>query len=301
MKVSSGDMVHRVRWAAIGAAVAVSVGGGGLLTASATVSTGERAVFVPISPCRVMDTRPATKVGPRVTPLAAKEIHSIDVRGTNGDCTIPTDATGLSLNVTVTDGSASSYLTVFPSGAAQPNASNLNWVAGQAPVPNAVNAAIGADGKVSFFNFAGTVDVIADITGYYIDHNHDDRYALKGLELNFSGAVPASGSSAPVNLGTIGGVTVAVVCAAVASNNQIRFTVPSGSIQIEGTQVTNSVTTLVLSSASGGGTSGVFLNAIGVAAFNGALQMQDGHIAQVSLAFGQFGSNCIAQGTVSPA
>ena len=50
--------IARSRWAAIGAAVAVSLGTGGLLTASATVSEGERAIFVPITPCRLLDTRP---------------------------------------------------------------------------------------------------------------------------------------------------------------------------------------------------------------------------------------------------
>ncbi len=170
----------RSRWAAIGAAVAVSFGAGGLMSASATLSTGERSVFVPIVPCRVMDTRPAPEtIGPRATPIAANETHTISVLGANGNCTIPADATGLSMNVTAIGGNASSFLTIFPSGAAKPLASNLNWTAGQAPVPNAVTVDVPADGKVSFFNLAGTVNVAADIIGYYVDHNHDDVYYTK--------------------------------------------------------------------------------------------------------------------------
>jgi hypothetical protein len=32
---------------------------------------------------------------------------------------------------------------------------------------------------VSFYNNAGSINVIADIVGYYADHDHDDRYYTK--------------------------------------------------------------------------------------------------------------------------
>jgi len=137
-------------------------------------------VFVPITPCRVMDTRPAPdNVGPRTTPLGEFDTYSIAVLGTNGNCTIPADAVGLSLNVTAVNPTGTSYLTAFPSDAARPTASNLNWVADQAPVPNAVTTDVSGDGRISFFNNAGTVNVVVDILGYYVDHNHDDRYYRK--------------------------------------------------------------------------------------------------------------------------
>jgi hypothetical protein len=50
----------------------------------------------------------------------------------------------------------------------QPNASNLNFVAGQT-VPNRVIVKVGATGQVSFFNAAGGVDVIADVGGWFTD------------------------------------------------------------------------------------------------------------------------------------
>ena len=146
------------------------------MTASATLQSGEKAVFVPIVPCRIMDTRPLPdNVGPRNTPIGANETHTIAVLGANGNCTIPPDATALTMNVTAVGGTASSFLTVFPSGATRPVASNLNWIAGQAPVPNAVTVDVPADGKVSFYNLTGTVNVAADIVGYYVNHNHDDQ------------------------------------------------------------------------------------------------------------------------------
>src|SRR5687767_13453750 len=91
----------RTRWATVGAAVAVMFGGGGLMTASATVDSGSRPVLIPITPCRVMDTRPGgDNVGPRATPLGTDETHSIQVRGDNGNCTgIPLDTVAVAMNV----------------------------------------------------------------------------------------------------------------------------------------------------------------------------------------------------------
>src|ERR1700686_2315831 len=69
------------------------------------------------------------------------------------------------LNVTVTNTTAGSYLTVWPAGVPRPNASNLNWTAGRT-VPNLVEVAVGVGGKVSIFNAAGSADVLFDVAGY---------------------------------------------------------------------------------------------------------------------------------------
>src|SRR3712207_5510388 len=95
-----GQGARRARWAAIGAAMAVSLGGGGLLTASASVGSGERSTFVPITPCRLFDTRPAPDtVGTRSTPLGPADTHTVTVWGSNGNCALPGDATGVVMNV----------------------------------------------------------------------------------------------------------------------------------------------------------------------------------------------------------
>jgi len=71
------------------------------------------------------------------------------------------------LNVTVTNPTAPSFLTVWPSDAAsQPTASDLNYVAGQTS-PNLVVVRLGADGSISLYNAAGSTDVIIDVVGYY--------------------------------------------------------------------------------------------------------------------------------------
>lgn len=167
----------RSRWAAVGAAVAVTLGAGTIGVSYATSPEGASA-FVPVTPCRVMDTRSgADTVGPRNQPLGAAFTHTAQITGDNGECTgagaVPSGATGVALNVTAVNPTAGTYITVWPADVQQPTASNLNVRAGDGPTPNKVDVKLSVDGKVSFFNFAGSVDLVADVTGYYIDHRHD--------------------------------------------------------------------------------------------------------------------------------
>ncbi|MGW7459570.1 hypothetical protein ACWGIO_17905, partial [Streptomyces sp. NPDC054797] len=114
-----------------------------------------------IGPKRLMDTReglgvPQAKVG-------GGQVVTLPVAGVEG---IPeTGVKAVVLNVTATNPTASSYVSVFPSGTTRTSASNLNFSAGQT-IPNLVIVPV-VDGKVSFYNNAGTVDLIADITGYF--------------------------------------------------------------------------------------------------------------------------------------
>jgi len=162
------------RWAAIGAAIAVVLGAGGIGVVNATISSGERNVLVPITACRLTDTR-STAVDARNTPLQPGETYALSAHGSNGDCTIPNDATALELNVTATEATLATFFTIW-GGGSQPIASSLNPAPGQPPTPNAVTTDLSGSGMFNIFNFTGTVNVIVDITGYYADHNHDDRY-----------------------------------------------------------------------------------------------------------------------------
>ena len=169
----------RTRWSAIGAAVAVTLGAGGIGLVSAT-SPSEAVTFVPITPCRLFDTRPQFQVGDRATPLGAGEVHTLTATGDNGNCVgIPASATAVSMNLTSTDATAPTFLTVWAAGAPQPTTSSMNPIPGSPATPNGVISALNDDGEFSIFNLAGTVHVFADINGYYTDHHHDDRY-VKG-------------------------------------------------------------------------------------------------------------------------
>jgi hypothetical protein len=117
-------------------------GGGSSLTSSA--------------PARVVDTRASS-------PLGAGESRSFPIAGLGG---VPAGATAVVLNVTATNPTVGGYFTVYPSDAARPEASNLNFVAGQS-IPNLVLSKLGADGTVSVFNAFGSTDVVVDVMGYF--------------------------------------------------------------------------------------------------------------------------------------
>jgi hypothetical protein len=78
----------------------------------------------------------------------------------------PVQPRAVLLNVTVTNPTAASYLTAYPSGASQPPTSDLNVTPG-ATVTNLVVAAVGADGKVVVYSAAGAIDLIIDVEGWY--------------------------------------------------------------------------------------------------------------------------------------
>ena len=148
---------------AVAAVTAVGLVQSANASGGATVSSS----FVPIVPCRLVDTRAGSLQGTRGTPLGFAETVTFAVWGTNGSCTIPNTATGIASNVTAVGASAATFLTVFPADASQPTTSNLNPVPGQPPTPNQVTVGLSAAGAVKVFNNAGTLDLIVDIVGYY--------------------------------------------------------------------------------------------------------------------------------------
>ena len=79
---------------------------------------------------------------------------------------VPSNAKAIVINVTAVAPTAGGYITVWPSGEARPESSNLNFVPGQT-VPNLVITKVGIEGMVSFYNDAGDTHVIADVMGWF--------------------------------------------------------------------------------------------------------------------------------------
>jgi hypothetical protein len=94
------------------------------------------------------------------------DTKTIEATGANGDCTIPNQAVGLSLNVTAVGATRPTFLTIWPSGAL-PTASSLNPFPGEPPTPNAVATNLSGSGAFNIYNLQGSVNVIVDINGYY--------------------------------------------------------------------------------------------------------------------------------------
>jgi hypothetical protein len=134
-----------------------SFGNAGCLSAPSAPS-----YYHPVNPCRLLDTR--TSNGGHPGKLGTGESFSLV---TTGRCGLPAAGVlAVVLNTTVTQPTASSFLTLYPSDASRPLSSNLNFTPGETR-PNAVTVRVGADGRVRIYNSSGATHVIVDIAGWY--------------------------------------------------------------------------------------------------------------------------------------
>jgi len=115
-------------------------------------------VFTSAAPVRVMDTRS----GPGETGKVGQgQCRPVDTVAAG----VPSDAVAIVANMTAVGPTADTFLTAFTS-AGPPNASNLNVPAGRI-VPNLVTVKVNAQGQFQVYNFAGQVDVVVDVVGWY--------------------------------------------------------------------------------------------------------------------------------------
>lgn len=113
-----------------------------------------------VQPTRLLDTRYGIG-GPKGI-LGAKQTVPVLVEGRAG---VPTTGVfAVILNVTTTLPPAAGHITAYPTGAAKPTASMLNFVQGQT-VSNSIVVGVGEDSTVSLYTYAGG-HVIVDIQGY---------------------------------------------------------------------------------------------------------------------------------------
>ena len=117
--------------------------------------------YTSLTPARILDTRTGTggvsAPGPGGT---------VDVQVTGQGGIPATGVSAVAMNVTVTQPTASGFLTLYPSSSPRPLAANLNFTPGLT-VPNLVVVKVGAGGKVAMFNSAGSSHVIFDVAGWY--------------------------------------------------------------------------------------------------------------------------------------
>jgi hypothetical protein len=114
-----------------------------------------------IAPVRALDSRVGTG-GPK-DPFHARAPRDLTIVGLAG---IPSNVQAVVLNMTVANATTTgSFVTVWPSGEAQPGISNINIIAGITR-PNLVVARVN-NGKVSIVNDSGDTDILADVVGYF--------------------------------------------------------------------------------------------------------------------------------------
>ena len=134
-----------------------------LLGISLTAQTQAPLRFVPMTPCRVVDTRWMSGPfgGPSIPALGSR-----DFALPNGPCTIPSTAAAYSMNVSVVPHETLGYLTVWPTGQQRPLASTLNSVDGRVKA-NAVIVPAGSNDAISVYA-TNTTDVVLDLNGYFV-------------------------------------------------------------------------------------------------------------------------------------
>lgn len=116
---------------------------------------GAGAKFTPLAPDRLLDTRwENIPVGPGATRV-------LDLGNW-----IPASATAVTVNLTATNATATTFVTAWPTGTGRPTASNLNVPAGDTR-PNLVTVAVGANRQISLYNNNGQVDLLVDLGGFY--------------------------------------------------------------------------------------------------------------------------------------
>jgi hypothetical protein len=135
---------------------------------SVNAAVADEGTFHPIGPFRIMDTR--NGLGVPAGKIPGGGVARLVVTG-NG---VPTEnVIAVVLNVTVTGPTASSYLTVWPTGVTRPTASSLNFPPGFTGA-NSVTVGVGDGGQIDIYNNAGSTHVIVDISGYYSGPSTDN-------------------------------------------------------------------------------------------------------------------------------
>ena len=145
--------------------VMVKVADAGTLSQS-LVGSETATVFMPISPVRILDTRPAPN-GPIGVAAAGKlgPGAMLDLPVAGPGLAVPSSGTAAMLNITLdSDATLKSFITVWPTGEQRPLASANNAEPGLI-ASNSMLAKLG-NGSISIYNDQGSVNVVIDVVGY---------------------------------------------------------------------------------------------------------------------------------------
>jgi hypothetical protein len=154
--------------AAVGLVLTGAIGSVPTASSAPRAADPVSSAFHGLSPSRILDTRPGSPTVDGLSaghgPLAAGSVLDVQITGRAG---VPATGVGaVVINLTASNATALTYITVWPSDTSRPDTSILNPDVGDTR-PNAVIVGLGSGGAVSLYNYAGAVDLTADITGWF--------------------------------------------------------------------------------------------------------------------------------------
>jgi hypothetical protein len=112
-----------------------------------------RTTYTPVTSTRLVDTR--TGLGASKGALGKGGVLRVK---------LPSGYAGM-VSVTVVNPTSAGYLSLYSDGAARPNVSDLNWVAGQTVSNTALVATSTTNGEIDVYNAGGSVNVTVDLEG----------------------------------------------------------------------------------------------------------------------------------------
>jgi hypothetical protein len=131
-------------------------------TISFVVGSGPTQFFT-VPPCRIADTRnPAGPIGGPALVAKATRVFPIV-----GNCSVPSTAKAVALNVTVVSPTAPGFVTLYPAGSTRPITTTVNYSAGAVRSNNAVLMVPGGQIEVYCNQASGTTDLVIDVMGYF--------------------------------------------------------------------------------------------------------------------------------------
>lgn len=150
------------------------------------------ASYEPITPLRVLDSRGST--GGAGGPFAANSPKTVQITGVGS---IPSNAIGVTGNVTIVGQQAAGYVAVTPTAVANPTSSTINFPTGDTRANN-FTLPLSATGKLAAVYKAPagkTTHVVIDITGYFTAGSANGTYTTVTPTriLDSRGAVGLSG------------------------------------------------------------------------------------------------------------
>lgn len=159
-----------------GGAVALAASGGEPATQAPPDSRGNLSpnrstTYVPLTPCRVFSTTPASVDG-----FGIQETRSVRVVGNlaaqggqAAGCGIPAAASGIEASISATFNQGAGYVRAYPAGQGEPQATFLNYTAaGASTNTGAVTITPGGGNAFTIKNYGSATDVVVDVQGYYI-------------------------------------------------------------------------------------------------------------------------------------